>query len=94
MKLLDKVNLLAVEDYSAENDELEYVEVANTPENRELLISALEESGLVSGDVSAIIDEYTGSHYIDVAGILFVETPNSFSKDLVWSTTRGFVKEG
>lgn len=104
MILLNEINQILVKDYSCVGEELEYVLVENTPENRKKIELALamqfnwcivdmgDKYSLTAGG-HEILKEHSGDDYINVAGIIFDELPHEVIKKIQWSKGSGFVFE-
>ena len=104
MILLNEINQIPVKDYSCMSEELEYVLVENTPENRKKIELALamqfnwcivdmgDNYSLTAGG-HEILSEHSEDDTINVAGIIFDELPHEVTERICWSRENGFVIE-
>ena len=104
MILLNEINQIPVKDYSCMSEELEYVLVENTPENRKRIDLALalqfnwcivdmrDKYSLTAGG-HEILSEHSEDDTINVAGIIYDELPYELTERICWSRENGFVIE-
>lgn len=104
MQLLKEFNKLAVRNYSVAGDEVEYILVDDTPENRKVIdlalashfnwaiVSLVETYHLTAGGTEIIQNNSEGG-FINLAGIIWEELPVNDNKDVVWHSKLGFSKE-
>lgn len=102
MFLLNELNQIEVEEFSISGEELEYILVENTQENRKRIDLALATQfnwAIVSLsnllDLTAggrqVLKEHTEEDMIDIAGIVWNELPVEITDKIMWSKKTGFV---
>lgn len=101
MILLNEINQIEVVDYSVVENELEYILVENTPENRKKIdvalatqfnwcIIDLDDMYSITAGGNEILSEHSEGDKINVCGIIFDNLPNEITSKIGWSKDIGF----
>lgn len=101
MLILNEFNKLEVEEHSIAEEEIEYILVEDTPENRKAIdlalathfswaIVSLENLNYLTAGGSEVIQKHTDGGFINLAGIIWDELPEETTRVIYWSSKHGF----
>lgn len=101
MLILNEFNKLEVEEHSIMGEEIEYILVEDTPENRKAIdlalathfswaIVSLENVNNLTAGGHEVIQKHAEEGFINLAGIIWDELPEETTKAIYWSSKHGF----
>lgn len=101
MLILNEFNKLKVEEHSIMGEEIEYILVEDTPENRKVVdlalathfswaIVSLENVNSLTAGGREVIQKHAEEGFINLAGIIWDELPEDTTKAIYWSSKHGF----